>query len=237
MLFEIGHRRNGAAGRQEQLLLELTAPPTSGEELLAVLRGYGLERIATCQLTKNHSVMVSYRGSELRVHEGYLGAPAHVHHAIVRLVEGRTREERRVAQRTILSFTVPAAGNGRRRPLRRETTRPVDEPLAERFVEWHARYNGEHFGHALRRVPVRVSRRMRSRLGHYIAAANGDAPEIAISWRHLRRHGWGEALQTLLHEMVHQWQDENGHPIDHGPMFRAKARDVGIDASARRRTD
>ena len=73
--------------------------------------------------------------------------------------------------------------------------------------------------------------------GPYIAAAHGDSPEIAISWRHVRRHGWGEALQTLLHEMVHQWQDENGHAIDHGPMFRAKARSVGIDPSARRRTD
>lgn len=222
---------------QQQLLLELAAQPSNGDELLDVLRAYGLKRIETCRLTRNHSVMVSYRGSELRVHEGYLAAPAHVHHAIVRLVEGRSRAERSVAQRTILSFAVPRNGDGRPRPLRREVTRPVDEPLAERLAEWHARYNAEHFGGALRRVPVRVSRRMRSRLGHYIAAANGDAPEIAISWRHIRRHGWGEALSTLLHEMVHQWQDENGHPIDHGPMFRAKARSVGIDGSARRRTD
>ena len=76
---------------------------------------------------------------------------------------------------------------------------------------------------------------MRSRLGHYTAAtALGDAAEIAISWSHLRRHGWEEALHTLLHEMVHQWQDETGRPIDHGAAFRAKARDVGIEAAARR---
>jgi hypothetical protein len=41
-------------------------------------------------------------------------------------------------------------------------------------------------------------------------------------------------LHTLLHEMVHQWQDEAGHPIDHGGTFRKKAREVGITASARR---
>lgn len=58
--------------------------------------------------------------------------------------------------------------------------------------------------------------------------------EIAISWRHVRRHRWEEVIHTLIHEMVHQWQDENGLEIDHGPRFRAKARDVGIDAAARR---
>ncbi|HEY9230350.1 MAG TPA: SprT-like domain-containing protein, partial [Gemmatimonadaceae bacterium] len=90
---------------------------------------------------------------------------------------------------------------------------------------------------SLKPVPVRVSRRMKSRLGHYSAATNGESAEIAISFRHLRRHGWAEALHTLLHEMVHQWQDETGRPIDHGRAFRAKAREVGIAAAARRKVD
>jgi len=59
--------------------------------------------------------------------------------------------------------------------------------------------------------------------------------EIVVSRRHIRRHGWEEALHTLLHEMVHQWQDEQGFAIDHGSSFRAKAREVGITPSARRR--
>jgi hypothetical protein len=75
---------------------------------------------------------------------------------------------------------------------------------------------------------------MRSRLGHYSAANGSEGAEIAISRRHLRRHGWHEALQTLLHEMVHQWQDESGLPIDHSRRFRAKAREVGIEAAAKR---
>jgi hypothetical protein len=76
---------------------------------------------------------------------------------------------------------------------------------------------------------------MRARLGHYVPATKtGDQSEIAISRRHLRNHGWEEALQTLLHEMVHQWQDERGLPIDHGATFRAKAREVGISPFARR---
>ena len=50
----------------------------------------------------------------------------------------------------------------------------------------------------------------------------------------MKRHGWDEALHTLLHEMVHQWQDETGRPLDHGAGFRRKAREVGIIPAARR---
>jgi hypothetical protein len=40
---------------------------------------------------------------------------------------------------------------------------------------------------------------------------------------------------TLLHEMVHQWQAETGNPVDHGPTFRHKARQVGVLPGAKRR--
>jgi hypothetical protein len=114
---------------------------------------------------------------------------------------------------------------------------PEDEPMASRLTAWHGEYNTDHFGGRLRAIRVRLSRRMKSRLGHYTAATNDTPAEIAISRRHLRRHGWAEALHTLLHEMVHQWQDEAGLPIDHGPAFRNKAREVGIEPRASRRKE
>jgi len=107
--------------------------------------------------------------------------------------------------------------------------------MAIELSRQHAELNARYFDGTLRSIPVRVSRRMKSRLGHYTAATRAEAAEIAISWRHVRRHGWTEALHTLLHEMVHQWQDEQGFAIDHGASFRAKAREVGIQPSARRR--
>jgi hypothetical protein len=219
-------RRRDAA----QLTFELDAPPRDGDQLPDQLRGLGMKRIRQCRLTRNRNVMVSFRGDELRVHEGFLAAPREIHQAIVAFVEGRTRAERHEAQRRIIAYKVDPA----RAPSRRERTRPEDEPLAAKLCEWHAHYNAEHFGGELKQVPVRVSRRMKSRLGHYSAATAGVGGEIAISWRHLRRHGWQETLQTLVHEMVHQWQDETGRTIDHGPGFRAKARAVGIQASAKR---
>jgi hypothetical protein len=225
------------SGRREagQFTLELDAPitPRNADELLSRLEALGLERITRCELTRNRNVMVSFRGTRLRVHEGYLGAPLEVLQAIVAFVEGRTRADRRSAQRRIVAHVIDVA-DAPRGPMRRERTHPDDEPLAERLSGWHARFNDEHFGGALRQVPVRVSRRMKSRLGHYTAGARGERGEIAISWRHIRRHGWDEALHTLLHEMVHQWQDESGRAIDHRAAFRAKAREVGIAAAARR---
>jgi len=221
-------------GRRDSTQLELVladAAPKNADELLGRLRSLGLTRLRRCRLTRNRNVMVSFGGEELRVHEGYLGAPEPVLRAIVTFVEGTTRAERRAAQRVIVAHPIRAA----KAPARRDRTHPDDVAIAEKLAAWHQRFNVRHFHGRLRHVPVRVSRRMKSRLGHYTAAtAGGEPAEIAISRAHVRRHGWEEALHTLLHEMVHQWQDETSHTIDHGATFRAKAREVGIAPYARR---
>jgi hypothetical protein len=215
----------------DQLTLQLDTAPRNATELLARLRGLGLVGIDRCRLTRNRAVMVSYRGRELRVHEGYLCASGEVLGAIVTFVCGRTAASRRLARRRILAYPVARAPRARRP----DAPHPDDAPLAKRLTEWHRRFNDRHFDGALKTIAVRVSRRMRARLGHYMSAApSGEPSEIVVSRRHIRRHGWDEALHTLLHEMVHQWQDETGHPIDHGQLFRAKAREVGVAPSARR---
>jgi hypothetical protein len=203
---------------------------TRAEQLLSRLRALGLSRIERCRLTRNRHVMVSFSGGALRVHEGYLTAPTTILRAIVAFVEGRTRAERRAAQRLIIAHPVVTTSGTMRRPR----TRPEDRALVAEMARCHARFNTEHFHGRLDAVSLRVSRRMKSRLGHYTCAAHGEPAEIALSWRHIRRDGWAEARHTLLHEMVHQWQDETGQTIDHGPKFRAKAREVGVAPFARR---
>lgn len=221
-------------GRRDVSQLELGlqgGTPHNAVELLARLERLGLRRISRCRLTRNRNVMVSFGGGELRVHEGYLAAPEPVLAAIVAFVEGRTRAERREAQRVIVAYPVRSP----RPASRRERTHPDDTELAAQLTGWHARYNARHFEGRLAPIELRVSRRMKTRLGHYTAATTGgETAEIAISRAHLRRHGWHEALHTLLHEMVHQWQDESGHTIDHGATFRAKARVLGVAPYARR---
>ena len=208
------------------------AAPRDADGLLARLRGLGLTGIERCRLTSNRTVMVSFKGGELRVHRGYLAAPPEVHRAIARFVSARRGADRRAAQAVLLAHPVARDESRPRRP--REATHPDDAAAAARLERAHRELNARHFGGTLRSVPVRVSRRMRRRLGHYAAASSAEGAEIAIARSHLRRHGWEEAVHTLLHEMVHQWQDESGLAIDHGRDFRRKAREVGITARAAR---
>ena len=222
-------------GRVDAAQLELTfdrTAPRNADELHARLKQLGLRRITRVRLTRNRTVMVSYAGPELRANEGYLNAPENVLRAIVVFVEGRTRAERRAAQQVIIGF--PFVQRASPRGERRERTHVDDAGMVAQLESWHARYNARHFGSELKTVPIRVSRRMKSRLGHYSPGSEGVPAEIAISRTHIRRHGWTEALHTLLHEMVHQWQDETKRPIDHGSGFRAKCREVGIAPFARR---
>jgi hypothetical protein len=200
-------------------------------ELLGVLAVPGIRALA---LHANRSVMLSYgaRGV-LRIHEGYADAPDYVLEAVVRfLLPGTPRPARKMAETTFLAFPVETKTPPRKRP---ERPQPGDIELLHRLAELHARLNAEYFGGALPAIPFRVSGRMRSRLGELtVDLRSGKPSEIAISRRHARRHGWAEVEHTVLHEMVHQWQAENGHVVDHGAGFRKKAREVGIAPSARR---
>ena len=218
----------------DQLPLDLERRPASAEELLVRLRELGLTAIDRCMLTRNLAVMISFRAGVLRLHRAYLDAPHEVHRAIVAFVGAGTRRARRDAQRVILEYPVPL---DTMRPRREHTARPrpADIPLMDELAKAHDHYNAMLFGGRLSRIPIRISGRMRRRLGQYIApCASGRPAEITISRRHIRRHGWEEARHTLLHEMVHQWQAENGMAIDHGPEFRRKAREVGVEPTARR---
>jgi hypothetical protein len=214
-----------------QLGLAFDACPRTAGELLALLKARGLRRIERCTLTKNTRVMVSFRDGEIRVHESYLDATPEVFDAIVRLVEGRTKRSRREAGKFIVA-NGPSAAEAP--PRRRERLHPDDTAWTARLVDEHMRLNAAHFDNTLAPIVVRVSRRMKSRLGHYSPADQQSPAEIAVSRRHIRRHGWDDALETLLHEMVHQWQAETGSPLDHGPRFRQKAREVGIRPRAKR---
>jgi SprT-like family len=221
------HRRADPAQLE---LAVAAATPRTADEMLARLRALGLRGIERCTLTRNHTVMVSVRAGELRLHEGYREAGEPVLRAIVAFTQGRTRAERRAAQRTIIAAAAPMRGPARAP----ERTRPEDEPLVARLLALHGRLNVERFDGGLRPIVVRVSRRMKSRLGHYVPTGAHSVAEIVVSRRHVRRDDWDEVVDTMLHEMVHQWQDETGMPVDHGAAFKRKARDVGATPTAKR---
>jgi hypothetical protein len=200
---------------------------------LALLCLRDVDRIHT---HTNRTVMVSLSRRVLRVHQGYAMAPDRVLRAIVRFLNPAVpRALRRLAEREFLAFPVEEHAPLKPAAARRERPRPGDLLLLHRLTQLHQRLNAEHFGGTLGEIPIRISGRMRSRLGEVsVDLRTGRPLEIAISRRHLTGHPWLEVEHTMLHEMVHQWQAETGLKVDHGPTFREKSRAVGVLPRARR---
>jgi len=207
-------------------------PPKNAEELEQRLRQLGLGTMHRVKLTRNRTVVVSHGRGELRIHHSFLTAPEEVWRAVIAFVHARSRVKRSEAREKILAFPIELPDDAVVRRRSPDKTDPRDEPMVRELERLHAKYNEEQFEGKLRDIRIRVSRRMRSRLGHYIRADKFGPAEIAISRRHIRRDGWDETAHTLLHEMVHQWQDEQGLGLNHGSQFRAKARAVGITPAA-----
>jgi hypothetical protein len=203
-------------------------------ERLYFLGLHGVSRVVT---HTNRSVMVSIgKRRVLRLHAGFAHAPDRVLRAIIRFLDPRLpRGLRRAAERELLAFPVEEYEGTAPARFRQERPRPGDLLLLHRLSQAHDRFNREHFDGRLGAIPLRLSGRMRSRLGELsVDLRTGSPMEIAISRRHIARHGWDEVEHTLLHEMVHQWQAESGLPVDHGPGFREKARQVGVTPGAKR---
>jgi hypothetical protein len=190
----------------------------------------GVERVVA---HRNRRVVLSVTPSRvLRVHEGFALASDRVLKAIVRYVRpGTPRLLRRAALSEIVTFPVETIAPSRPRPHR---PRAEEQPVLEHLASLHTIFNERHFGGQLSAVGFRLSGRMRERLGEFTAGRAGSSAEIAISGTHIRRDGWHEVEQTLLHEMVHQWQAESSRRVDHGQEFRRKAREIGILPRARR---
>ena len=201
------------------------------------LRRLGLRDVERVLTHTNQTVMLSLYRRTLRIHRGYAFAPDDVLQSVIRFLNPRVpRAVRRMAEREFLDFPVHAYVTPVERQPRRERPRPGDVKLLHRLGLLHRELNHTHFGGALGEIPIRLSSRMKRRLGELaVDLKTGGPAEIAISRRHIRRHGWAEVEHTVLHEMVHQWQAETGRPVDHGREFRWKAREVGIHAQAKRR--
>ena len=207
------------------------------EDLPTRLYLLGLHGVARVVTHTNRSVMVSIgKRRVLRIHAGYAYASDSVLRAIIRFLDARLpRPVRRAAERELLAFPVEEYASCGPPRLRQERPRPGDLLLLHRLSQAFDRFNRDHFSGQLSTVPIRLSARMRSRLGELsVDIRTGQPIEIAISRRHIARHRWSEVEHTLLHEMVHQWQAETGLPVDHGPLFREKARQVGVVAGAKR---
>jgi hypothetical protein len=224
-----GQRGSGAAG---QLALFEDCLPGR-------LSALGLREVERVITHTNQTVMLSLNRRVLRIHRGYAFAPDGVLKAVVRFLNPRVpRVLRRAAEREFLQFPVQLYAPAPERPPRTERARAGDVRLLHRLESLHRQLNARHFDGALSEIPIRISSRMRRRLGELSVDLNTGRPtEIGLSRRHLTRHLWAEVEHTMLHEMVHQWQAENGLAVDHGPTFRRKAKELGVLPASKRTVD
>jgi hypothetical protein len=76
----------------------------------------------------------------------------------------------------------------------------------------------------------------RGRLGHYRHGRNafGLMDEVAIDQNHAQLASYWRVIGTLLHELIHAWQEHNGKPPSknsfnyHNKQFREKAALFGL---------
>jgi hypothetical protein len=219
-------QRCGAAG--QMFLLE--------DHLPVRLQELGLRHVDGIITHTNRTVMLSLHRRVLRIHRGYSYAPDCVLKAIIRFLNPRIpRVLRRAAEREFLRFPVEEHAPSAPPTGARERARPGDVRLLHRLETLHRELNVKYFNGQLGEIAIRLSARMRRRLGELsVDIRTGRPLELSISRRHIARHPWSEVEHTLLHEMVHQWQAESGVPVDHRATFRRKAREVGVLPAAKR---
>jgi len=103
--------------------------------------------------------------------------------------------------------------------------------LAVLLHEWAERFN-EEFALGLETPAIQIDRAPRRVIGTYRRGRNGLGlrHEITVNTRHLDQP-LAEILDTLLHELLHEWQDLHGTPGKrnyHNVEFRNKAGSYGL---------
>ncbi|MGB1014022.1 MAG: SprT-like domain-containing protein [Nannocystaceae bacterium] len=105
----------------------------------------------------------------------------------------------------------------------------LETKLLHRLLhEWEA-INDTYFKDVLRRPLFRLSE-TRTRLGQWIASER----TLELSRALVLERPWGEVLEVLKHEVVHQFVDERlaVDETPHGPTFRSICERLGIDGAA-----
>lgn len=111
------------------------------------------------------------------------------------------------------------------------------QPVIDQLLPWADRFDLE-FKLALPAVAIAIDRtRVRHCLGHYRPGHNGFGLrcEIVISDSHvqhsLQENAWWQVLGTLLHELLHCWQEFHGTAgcrNYHNRQLRQKAAELGL---------
>jgi len=217
-------------------------------DFLAALRARGATRLAAVRFRNNRSTVwsLTQRGTVLNVHAAFREAPPGLLDAFATLAaEGGigSRQSRRAAA-AISGWPrlKEAIDDARRAHEGRRTAGQADGPCCATpgqrayVLALYRYFNHTRFdGRLPSDIPVRLSRRMTSALGH-MRPGSDDAgqrrvSEIALNVDLMLEGNGAERADTLLHEMAHAADYiESGHR-GHGSSWRAWAHRVGCRAT------
>ncbi len=216
--------------------------PLTSEAFLRQMWRRGATRLERVTFRRNRSTIWSLTrgGTALNLHEAFRAAPPRILDAFALIVRsgGLGTARSRKAGETVLAWPelIRALEECRATRARRRRTaeaRCCGTPEQRAYLRALYRYfNETRFGGALPAdVPIRLSNRMRSSLGHMMPgeAENGRRyiVEIALNVDLLLPGNGAERVDTLLHEMAHAADYLLTGNRGHGPSWRDWARHVG----------
>lgn len=239
--------------RALQLQLDFGAaqavPRFTTDALLRTLARRGCRRLEDIRFKNNRGRIISLSkdGRTLHVHVCFQDADDELVNAVVTFLKaGRRSYAYRESIRVMREFfeahgqkytTISPEEEDHRIKQDMERLPCVGNAEQRAFIrEAFARYNSGLFGSKLPIVKLRLSDRMRSRLGHirYHTTSSGERIVLELALNiHLMLPG-NEAilLDTLLHEMTHMEAWLLHGERAHGAEWKAIARRVGCEATA-----
>jgi hypothetical protein len=230
----------------------MTISARSAEAFLDELRALGATRTQAVRFRNNRSTYWSLtrRATVLNLHEAYRSAPDDLVRAFAILVmDGgiRSARSRRAADRVGSWPGVTEAVRRARAEHKRRATEAngpglahcCSTPAQRAYLRACYRYlNATRFeGRLPENIPLRLSSRMSSALGHMLPEALDDGTpyvaEIALNVDLMLEENASERFDTLLHEMAHAADYLLSGGRGHGASWRSWARRVGCAPSAR----
>lgn len=212
------------------------------ETFRTALKRRGATRLERVTFRRNRSAVwsLTQRGTALNLHEAYRNAPSHILDAFAVIVRsgGVGTSASRHAGTVVLDW--PELGRSleevRSAHHRRRRRRPHrccgTEEQRDYLRSLYGYFNRTRFDGMLPDdIPLRLSNRMRSSLGHMMPGRHRNGHryvvEIALNVDLLLSGNGAERVDTLLHEMAHAADYLISGECGHGPSWRAWARSVG----------
>lgn len=209
------------------------------QDFLVELRRRGALRLTRVSFRENRSVVwsLTQHGTVLNLHTAYGAAPPELLDAFAVLV--RAGGVRSAATRRAASTINEWPEVWRALEVTRRTRKPRSVTSCCATTEQRAYlralyqyFNATRFeGRLPDDIPVRLSSRMRSSLGHMLPAEERDGgrrvEEIALNLDLMLEQNGAERLDTLLHEMAHVADYLESGNRGHGASWQAWARRVG----------